>query len=51
MFLTNVFNALTYAWNIWNDYVAFLYGFIKNIGKKHGVAVYFKGGRTLKNIL
>ena len=24
---------------------------IKNIGKKHGVAVYFKGGRTLKNIL
>ena len=24
---------------------------IKKIGKKHGVAVYFKGGRTLKNIL
>ena len=24
---------------------------IKNIGKKHGVAVYFKWGRTLKNIL
>ena len=24
---------------------------IKNIGKKHGVAVYFKGNRTLKNIL
>ena len=24
---------------------------IKTIGKKHGVAVYFKGGRTLKNIL
>ena len=24
---------------------------IKNIGKKHGVAVYFKGSRTLKNIL
>ena len=24
---------------------------IKNIGKKHGVAVYFKGGWTLKNIL
>ena len=24
---------------------------IKNIGKKHGVAVYSKGGRTLKNIL
>ena len=24
---------------------------IKNIGKKHGVAVYFKRGRTLKNIL
>ena len=24
---------------------------IKNIGKKHGVAIYFKGGRTLKNIL
>ena len=24
---------------------------IKNIGKKHGMAVYFKGGKTLKNIL
>ena len=24
---------------------------IKNIGKKHGVAIYFKGGRTRKNIL
>ena len=24
---------------------------IKNIGKKHSVVVYFKGGRTLKNIL
>ena len=24
---------------------------VKNIGKKHGVAVYFKGGRTLKNTL
>ena len=24
---------------------------IKNIGKKYGVAVYFKGNRTLKNIL
>ena len=24
---------------------------IKNIGKKHGVAVYFKGGQTLKTIL
>ena len=32
-------------------YVAGICESIKNIGKKHGVAVYFKGGRTLKNIL
>ena len=71
MFLANVLDTFKDAWNIRNDYVASLYGFVGCSGSVFiflsllllsenllngplgilEMAVYFKGSRTLKNIL